>query len=405
MTAQTRHYVATAAAILCFVGGILLSRRIEPGVSVTTVTLAGDTPALRFQPAGSGPHPVALLAHGYSGSKENLFVYGEALAKAEFECYSVDLPGHGASPRLFSTNETVRTLGEVARAIGPVDVYLGHSMGGSKGGDAVFEGLIQPKLFIAVGSMPVLGEHGPPLLLLAGRFDPYCPSAVLQTRTNAQLVISPWSEHGLEIIDPILVDAAVKAACAAVGKTPPDPALAWLWRVFGGALAVGGALGLALCLPKLPARAAWLRGVLVAALLMIALRLADSMGVDKTLHWPHVPYQAAGIIVTFLLLLGATRLRLPRWGFLALAIVFWLGCVLSLHFLNLHLTVFRLVLSLMFLPVICTGTLLAWIADRKGTRRDGDVAMAIFVGCILFQWGEPPRTGAPEPVPKSVTQR
>jgi len=55
----------TAAALVCFVTGAVLSHCLEPGVDVKKVTLAGDTPSLKFNPAGTGPHPVALLAHGY----------------------------------------------------------------------------------------------------------------------------------------------------------------------------------------------------------------------------------------------------------------------------------------------------------------------------------------------------
>ena len=36
-----------------------------------------------------------LLAHGATGSNEMLFRFGEALAAAGFECYSVDQAGHG----------------------------------------------------------------------------------------------------------------------------------------------------------------------------------------------------------------------------------------------------------------------------------------------------------------------
>ena len=128
---RNNRFIA-AAAILCFVFGLALSHCVEPGVRVQTVTLAGDTPALEFLPAGPGPHPVALLAHGYAGAKETLFRYGEALAAAGFICYSVDQPGHGASPRRYAFMEAVHTLEAVADEIGPVDVFAGQSMGGAR---------------------------------------------------------------------------------------------------------------------------------------------------------------------------------------------------------------------------------------------------------------------------------
>lgn len=145
------------------------------------MTLAGDTPAIRFIPTGAGPHPVALLAHGFAASKETLFCYGEALASAGFICYSVDQPGHGASPRPFTFHDSAHALEAISREVGPVDVFAGWSMGGFAGGEAVREGGMKPKLYIAIGSMPVLGDHAPPLLFLAGRFEEAFPPDLLKT--------------------------------------------------------------------------------------------------------------------------------------------------------------------------------------------------------------------------------
>src|ERR1017187_10040069 len=220
---MSKNWFIAGVAAVCFITGVALSHLIEPGVRVQKVTLAEETPALEFLPAGPGPHPVALLAHGYAGSKEALFRYGQALAAAGFICYSVDQPGHGASPRTLTFMEAVHTLEAVAREVGPVDVFAGWSMGGFTGGEAVRAGGMRPGLFIAIGSMPVLGDHDPPLLLLAGRFEEALPPALLQTRTDARLVISPWSDHLLEAFDPVLLNAAVEAACAAVHQTPPPP--------------------------------------------------------------------------------------------------------------------------------------------------------------------------------------
>src|SRR4051812_33596386 len=114
MSTHGNWFIAGIAAV-CFVTGIALSHRAEPGVCIQKVTLAEDTPALKFIPPGAGPHPVALLAHGYAGSKGTLFRYGEALAAAGFICYSVDQPGHGASPRTGTFLDAAHTLEAVAR--------------------------------------------------------------------------------------------------------------------------------------------------------------------------------------------------------------------------------------------------------------------------------------------------
>ena len=68
---MSRNWIAAGVAAVCFVTSVALSHRIEPGVRVEKVTLAGDTPALRLFPATPGPHQIGLLAHQASGSKEN----------------------------------------------------------------------------------------------------------------------------------------------------------------------------------------------------------------------------------------------------------------------------------------------------------------------------------------------
>src|SRR5207247_3094470 len=87
MNARTNRWVI-AAAIVSLILGAILSRAVEPGVRVEKVMLTTNTPALRIFPATPGPHPIALIAHGNTGSKENSFRFGEALAVAGFECYS-----------------------------------------------------------------------------------------------------------------------------------------------------------------------------------------------------------------------------------------------------------------------------------------------------------------------------
>ena len=67
------------AAMACIAAGVALSHCVEHGVRVEHVTLAGNIPALKFLPAGPGPHPVADLTddfgevlssgHGFFGSR------------------------------------------------------------------------------------------------------------------------------------------------------------------------------------------------------------------------------------------------------------------------------------------------------------------------------------------------
>ena len=103
MNARTNRWVI-AAAIVALILGAILSRVIEPGVRVEKIMLATNTPALRLFPATPGPYPIALLAHGGTGSKETLFRFGEALAG--FDCYSVDQVSRSANVSVDNLNHT-----------------------------------------------------------------------------------------------------------------------------------------------------------------------------------------------------------------------------------------------------------------------------------------------------------
>src|SRR5688572_16224657 len=166
MSARTTHWVV-AAAIAALILGAILSRVIAPGVRVEKIMLTANTPALRIFPATPGSHPIALLAHGNCASKEMMFRFGEALAAAGFDCYSVDQAGFGESPQPCSLTNLHLKPQQLERVLGRVDVFIGQSMGGYVGAWGVREGEFRPKLFIGVGALARLGEHGPPLLLLA----------------------------------------------------------------------------------------------------------------------------------------------------------------------------------------------------------------------------------------------
>jgi pimeloyl-ACP methyl ester carboxylesterase len=375
-----------AAAIISLAAGAALSHVIEPGVRVEKIMLTKNTPALRILPAKPGPHPIALLAHGNAGSKEMLFRFGEALAASGFDCYSVDLAGYGESPQPCSPTNIDLNFQDAYRALGAVDVFIGHSLGGGVGGWSVREAGFRPKLFIGVGAPVGLGEHGPPELLLAGLFEEFWRPAQLHARTNAQVVISPWCEHITEAYDPVLVRAAVKAACAAVGKPVPAAPTAWRWRFAGLVLGIAGALGLMFRLPELHPRLARVRRFIVSGVLLLALvlTLAPWVGVNPQLR--RIPAQLVVLGVVWLALAGLSRLRMPRWSLAVVTGILTLGCLavaFSTHIFLFFVLMCTLGIStLLLLPGVAVGR----IATRGGSRRDGDVAMAIFAGYVIGQF-------------------
>src|ERR1041385_1312066 len=316
---ERNNRLLVAAAIICLAVGAALSHVIEPGVRVEKIMLATDTPALRLFPATPGPHPIALLAHGNGGSKEMLFRFGEALAAAGFDCYSVDQAGYGESPQACSLTNVLRNFKELERTLDPVDVFVGHSMGGGVGEWSVLEAGFRPKLFIGVGAPVKLGEHGPPLLLLGGLFEEFFRPTQLRARTDAQVVISPWSEHIVEAFDPVLVRAAVQAACAVVGKPVPAAPTAWRWRFVGLVLGIAGALVLLFRLPELDPRLARIRRFIIPGVLLIALVLTLGTWVGVSPQLRRIPAYLVVLGVVWLALAGLSRLRLPRWSLVVVA--------------------------------------------------------------------------------------
>jgi hypothetical protein len=209
---------------------------------------------------------------------------------------------------------------------------------------------------------------------------------LLKKRTDARLVLSPWSDHVFEIWDPVLVNAAVNAACAAVGRTPPPPPTCWRWRLLGMGLGILGALGLALCLPKLPPRWGWTRGPLVSAIFIAAFVITTWKWLHLAPHPRLFPLQITGMVVTLIVLMGASRIHLPRWILFGLAVlVVAIGCVIF----GYPYSAFFIMMVLLVALILLVGTILGVIATHRGSRLDGNIAIAIVVGCSLCLFHRP----------------
>jgi hypothetical protein len=232
-----------------------------------------------------------------------------------------------------------------------------------------------------------LGEHGPPLLLLAGLFEESIRPARLQARTDAQVVISPWSDHALEAFDPVLVRAAVTAACAAVGKPVPAAPTAWRWRFTGLVLGIPSALVLMFRLPELHPRLAQMRRWTVPAVLLVAIILTTGMWLGMTPQLRRIPQQLVLLVVIWLTLAGLSRLRLPRWS-LAVVTGILTPCCLALciaYPTNFFPFVMLMIILGASTVALLAGEAVGRIATRGGSRRDGDVAMAVFASYSIGQ--------------------
>lgn len=85
---------------------------------------------------------IALLSHGWNSNAWDLYPIVESLRKAGYTVVAADQAGHGnSSGKHSSFPQFARNLERVWRSLPPVDVFVGHSMGGAAGALAISRGL------------------------------------------------------------------------------------------------------------------------------------------------------------------------------------------------------------------------------------------------------------------------
>jgi hypothetical protein len=108
------------------------------------------------------------------------------------------------------------------------------------------------------------------------------------------------------------------------------------------------------------------------------------VGVSPQLR--RIPAHLIALVVVWLALAGARRLRMPRWSLPVVAAiltpcflaVFWATGIFSF---GLLMAIFA-ISGLLLLPGVAVGR----IAARGGSQRDGDMAMAIFASYVIGQF-------------------
>jgi predicted alpha/beta-fold hydrolase len=78
-----------------------------------------------------GDGPVVVLVHGWGGCAANMAPLALQISRMGFRAVTFDVSGHGESPEPQARWEWfIRDIGEVARQVGPVYAFVGHSAGG-----------------------------------------------------------------------------------------------------------------------------------------------------------------------------------------------------------------------------------------------------------------------------------
>src|SRR4249919_2310872 len=72
----------------------------EDGIQRSTFTIQGaiPVPVQEMRPTSGETALVAIIAHGFAGSKDLMTGFGVELARAGITTYLFDFPGHGESP-------------------------------------------------------------------------------------------------------------------------------------------------------------------------------------------------------------------------------------------------------------------------------------------------------------------
>lgn len=388
----------------------------EAGIVRQSFTVSGaiPVPVLYLRPAIRRGDAIAVIVHGYSGSKELMIGFGLELARMGVPSYLLDLPGHGESTApldMLSGNgrapQLEQALGEVvayARAQSDVPqpqiILLGHSLGTLVVGAYA---LNQPTAAIAATILvsPILPDqptltHPANLLVLVGQHD--IPSIVTRAPqivgagcgvslgvdtprydcgevaqgTARRLVMIPGVNHIT-----ILTDAAAfRAMDAWVGATdaiptvPVDSDVRLHWTELGVACAVLALFPLISVLTPLLTR----RG---APALAADAQATPGGRANRPSLWASVSIMALGVILTVLLLRGwsaaADAFQLP----VLRTPLSWVGVTLADYSAS-----FSLVLAL-----IVGGLLLALrhhIPLPAFTAAGRQVALAVIVFLVLY---------------------
>ena len=244
-----------AGVALLLVAFALMGLSIPSGVQreYVGISLADGRPCRGtvWMPGGS-PKAVMLIGHGVSSNQGVMATTAKAFAAQGYVAVAFDFFGHGRSREGFDWKgnpEQVNAWIAWARESYPGLPlgYLGHSMGGFAGAEALADNPAADA-FVALGAIP---RRFPTVktLVAAGQFEElFTPEkAAAEAAGKAEVLISPFSNHAGETWDPVLLRDIVAWVDKTLGLQPVNgfPWGRWALLLLATALGSGGALLLA----------------------------------------------------------------------------------------------------------------------------------------------------------------
>ena len=89
--------------------------------------------------------------------------------------------------------------------------------------------------------------------------------------------------------------------------------------------------------------------------------------------------------VAILLTIITGKLRIPRWSFAVLSLLVMLIAAFCFNPTTSWPAFVVLVCTLVLTPALIAGSVIGWVAAHRGSRLQGDIAMAIFVAFLAVQ--------------------
>jgi dienelactone hydrolase len=192
------------------------------------------------------PKAVILLGHGIGANQGNMATVADAFARNGYAAVAIDFWGHGRSREKFDWRSNAVQVEAWCRWARlrfnnlPL-AYLGHSMGG-EAGDRAFRAGLKVDAFVSLGMLPRRIPECKTLVAF-GRFEELF--SLEQARTAAQgkadVLVSPYSDHAFESVDPVLISGILSWVDKALGFND-NPAFPWgRWSLAIIALSIGTA--------------------------------------------------------------------------------------------------------------------------------------------------------------------
>jgi len=245
---------AAVGACMLALALALLRLSIPNGVATEKISITGPdgNPCLGTVWKPPAPKAVMLIGHGVTSNQGVMATMAKAFAANGYTAVTLDFWGHGRSEERFDWRTNAAQLKAWfawSHKLGNLPVaYLGHSMGGFCGAEALTADSAGISAFVALGALP---PQLPPCktAIAAGHFEELFSEAEARAKVGdkADVLVSPFSDHSLEPLDPVLLQRIVAWVDGALGFSGPVqfPWYCWACALLGTVIGCVAAFHLA----------------------------------------------------------------------------------------------------------------------------------------------------------------